>query len=304
MQVGPLPSSATATLIEGCCVDFVALASVLAQTLEQVSSRNSKLGRSRPQLERLERGMREMAATIRDLLERGQEVAEVEIAPRRPETDAKHVLTAPEPTQEQKAAPKLTPDVAPPPAARDTAKPATPARPIDPMATAPRPTQAPAAPAPQQPPASPSPMRAMFASLEADRRGGTLYVQAGRETLAFEFVGGCITQTANDGVVTDERLGNLLVELGSCTRDQLARAFAKMNPDQNHLLGEMLVRECTVSNRQIVAALEQQVQRRVRRACATADAHFDFADGELLADDGRVRVAPSAAWSSADDPFA
>lgn len=176
----------------------------------------------------------------------------------------------------------------------------------------PRPAAVPrsAVPAPDQPAAAPtanasikaSPIRTRFESLERDRRNGTLYVQAGHETLAFEFVEGCITQTASDGVVADERLGDLLVELRSCTREQLGTVFQRMGPDDLHLLGEVLVREGVVTNRQVVEALEKQVQRRVQRACSTPNARFDFAEGELLPDDGRVRVAPSALFRSLDRP--
>ena len=177
----------------------------------------------------------------------------------------------------------------------------------------PRPAAVPraAVPAPDQPAAAAptanaaikaSPIRTRFESLERDRRNGTLYVQAGHETLAFEFVEGCITQTASDGVVADERLGDLLVELRSCTREQLGTVFQRMGPDDLHLLGEVLVREGVVTNRQVVEALEKQVQRRVQRACSTPNARFDFAEGELLPDDGRVRVAPSALFRSLDRP--
>ncbi len=144
-------------------------------------------------------------------------------------------------------------------------------------------------------------MRTRFESLERDRRSGTLYVQAGQETLAFELVEGFITQTASDHPVADERLGDLLVELGSCTRDQLATVFRGMPEAETTLLGESLVRQGIVTNRQVIDALERQVQRRVRRACATHETRFDFTEGELLPDDGRVRVAPSTLFRGPGD---
>lgn len=144
-------------------------------------------------------------------------------------------------------------------------------------------------------------MRTRFESLERDRRSGTLYVQTGQETLAFELVEGFITQTASDHPMSGERLGDLLVELGCCTRDQLALAFRGMPETETPLLGEALVRQAIVSNRQVIDALERQVQRRVLRACAATEAKFDFTEGELMPDDGRVRVAPSAMFRSGPD---
>lgn len=370
MQVGQFPASAAPSLIEGYCDDFVSLSAVLAQTLEQVSIRGIKLDRSRASLERLERGMREMASAIEELLARGAVTSDFEVALNRPKkesaTDALAAAMAapappptPTPTPPRAAAKAPAPAPAQPPAANAAparkapprapappppapaptppaakrpaaptpapseppAPPAPPpARPLPPAAAAqrpmPRPTAVPraAASVPDQPaptaPTAPaanasikaSPMRTRFESLERDRRNGTLYVQAGHETLAFEFVEGCITQTASDGVVADERLGDLLVELRSCTREQLGTVFQRMGPDDLHLLGEVLVREGVVTNRQVVEALEKQVQRRVQRACSTPNARFDFAEGELLPDDGRVRVAPSALFRSLDRP--
>jgi hypothetical protein len=64
------PASAASSLIEGYCGDFVSLAAVLAQTLEQVSIRGIDIERSRPALERTERGMRQLAEAIQDLLQK------------------------------------------------------------------------------------------------------------------------------------------------------------------------------------------------------------------------------------------
>lgn len=62
------PASATHTLLEGCCEDFVSYSATLAQTIEQVTTRQLDIERSRERLEALERGMREMAGRLRELL--------------------------------------------------------------------------------------------------------------------------------------------------------------------------------------------------------------------------------------------
>ena len=180
------------------------------------------------------------------------------------------------------------------PAPRPPAAPKAPEPPARGRQPAPAPAQK-AEPARDHAPLqTPATVRAMFELLERDRRGGTLFVRSGRLTLGFELVAGCITQTASDHMLANERLGDLLVELGSCTRERMAAAVVKANTDQDRPLGETLVREGTVSNRQIIEALELQVQRRVVRACALQGAEFEFTEGEVLPGDGRVQVAPSA----------
>ena len=62
------PSSAASSLVSGYCDDFVALAATMAQTLEQVAMRNLPLGDNRRSLDRVEKGMRELADAIRSML--------------------------------------------------------------------------------------------------------------------------------------------------------------------------------------------------------------------------------------------
>tara|TARA_R110002072_G_scaffold174303_5_gene329536 strand:+ start:42466 stop:43824 length:1359 start_codon:yes stop_codon:yes gene_type:complete len=72
MQVGHFPASAASSLIEGYCDDFITLASIFAQTLEQVSMRSIDISRSHDHLTRIEGGMRDLSAAIRDLIDRDQ----------------------------------------------------------------------------------------------------------------------------------------------------------------------------------------------------------------------------------------
>ncbi|MBP8299553.1 MAG: hypothetical protein KA020_04250 [Planctomycetes bacterium] len=220
-------------------------------------------------------------------------VGPARIAPIASNPIASNPPPAPKPTNSAPAAPVRPPVSRPstppkPPAPNAaTPRPQTPTQPAKPAAPVNKPKLAPAATNPQ--------VRTTLESLEQERRSGTLYVQAGPETLAFEFVDGCITQTASDGIVADERLGDLLVEGGHCTREKLASVFSRLGADEKHLIGEVLVREGVVANRHVIEALEKQVLRRLQRASSTPNLRFDFADGELMPDDGRVRVSPTAA---------
>lgn len=325
MQVGQFPASAATSLIDGYCDDFVSLATVLAQTLEQVSIRGIKIDQSRLSLERIERGMREMAEAIGELLQSGKVTHEFEVAlgrqKKEPEPEPEPPMPAPAPapavrpqpprpgpTASRAPAPPPAPPAAAPVPPRPAPRPTPPAAagPARPPAAASRPpvastpaqgpaTPPPAAPRPTVPPANRSSLvRTRFEALERDRSSGTLYIQTPQELLAFEFVDGLITQTATDSTTLPERLGDLLVEAGSCKREQVIPVVAKLRSDESHLLGEVMVREGIVSNRQVVDALETQAHRRIHRACAAVDARIEFSPGEMMADDGRVRLSPTA----------
>jgi hypothetical protein len=75
MQVGQFPASAASSLIEGYCEDFVGLAAILAQTLEQVVMRQLDIEKCRPALNRTEKGMRDLADAIRELLDKRVQAA-------------------------------------------------------------------------------------------------------------------------------------------------------------------------------------------------------------------------------------
>lgn len=327
MQVGQFPASAASSLIDGYCDDFVSLATVLAQTLEQVSVRGIKIDRSRTALERLERGMREMAEAIGELLQSGKVTNDFEVALGRTKQEpaAEPAPATPPLATAPPATPPATPRGPMPMAARGPISAAStygPPRPAAPRVPPPG-NPAPATPPPTPPPASAvpppapapalravppagnraSPMRTRFESLERDRRSGTLYVQAPQMLLAFEFVHGLITQTANEGPAPGERLGDLLVELGSCKREQVTAVVARLRQDEANLLGEIMVREGAVSNRQVIEALEVQALRRIHRACNTPNPQIEFAEDQLMPEDGRLRISPTAALRQPQKPL-
>jgi len=72
MEGAQFPITAADSLIEGYCDDFISLASILSQTLEQVSMRAIDMSNSTSHLSRIESGMRELSEAIRDLIERGR----------------------------------------------------------------------------------------------------------------------------------------------------------------------------------------------------------------------------------------
>lgn len=405
MQVGHFPASAANSLIEGYCDDFVSLAAILAQTLEQVSMRGLNYESSRTSLERIERGMRDLSDAIREMLDRGAsgrspEPKAAESAPvatppaptattapiaspqvvasnddeddfdletprlapastRPPQPEERPAFgippagmtmssppsppppllreTSPRPTQPQ--APQLQQQQPPPPAKPPTA-PAAPASPTltglwDPKPRlgrpspkpAPKPTPppkpsvtvpvegavpaAPQAPRGVQPPPlgmaarhrrqaetlkgsnQTMPLASVFQFLGRMRKSGTMHVRVDGETMAFELLAGCIHFTASDRCPAAERLGELLVELGSATPEQIAPFLEQVGVSSGDRLGKLLIDNGVVSNGQVLEALELQVQRRFQRAANHAMATYEFEEGLRQAGDGRIRIAPA-----------
>jgi hypothetical protein len=107
------PATAAKSLVEGYCEDFVSLAASLAQTLEQISMRGINVENCRETLARTERGMRNLATAIQEMLERGK----FSSGPRAVEAEEKRTAEAPpappapSPSHQQQ---KPTPASAPP----------------------------------------------------------------------------------------------------------------------------------------------------------------------------------------------
>lgn len=343
MQVAQFPASAANSLIEGYCDDFVSLAAVLAQTLEQVTMRGITLSSSRAPLERIETGMRQLADAIQDLLQRQpakppRPAPAPAAAPAPPPAPAPSATKAPSPppaTRPAPAAPRMnlgpsfgpgSPRPAPSPAPAPPHQPAQPAQPS--QSTQPPPRLAPAGtrtttnrdlsrtPAtptpprasqgnqagaqPGQQPARPGalrgnnqsmPVRSVFQFLGRMRKSGTFTVHIDHEVLTFEFQNGCVVSTTSSQGAPNERLGELLVELGFCERSALEAALQQQDA-AGERLGQFVIAERVASNGQVLEALELQVRRRFARACECRDASYEFLEGERLLDDGRIRIAP------------
>jgi hypothetical protein len=393
MQVGQFPASAANSLIQGYCDDFVALAAILAQTLEQVSMRGIDLKHSRPSLERIERGMQDLAAAIRELLDRpvGARAApdaapEAAKQPNDAKGSAAAAPPAPTPTSTPVTKPPPRAAASPAPAVADdddfprpaamqapaqkpAAVPVAPtAAKVGPAATGSRPkdttahvdmrpaelrnstaprteakadakderaTAAPAVagpPAPAAPPAAgrpvghapsnrpraaatsqprPSaatppvarpgrmpaggrpeglkgtnqsmPLLSVFQFLGRMRKQGTMHVQLPDEALAFELENGCLFASVTDRCPREERLGELLVELDVCTREQLEPVIQQADAGSPDRFGQLVIQAGLANAEQIVHALEEQVRRRFTRACRHPEAAYEFHENERAA---------------------
>lgn len=243
-------------MLEGYCDDFVNLAASLAQTLEQVTMRKLPFDKNRTSLERVERGMRDLADAIGALLTSAPARAAAG-APPRPAT------------------PTL-------PAARQ--------QPADTAATtAPTTTKAspdvPTGKIVMQGTTDDLPIASVFQFLGQTRKTGTLRVLASGETVTFTMTAGKIEATTTDRPPTAERLGDILLEQGVLTRTQIEPLV-----QQNQLLGGELVRRGLLTNEQLLAALRLQMQRRYERVAAARPANYVFYDAAAV-ENGKVRLS-------------
>lgn len=322
MQVGQFPASAANSLIQGYCDDFVSLAAILAQTLEQISMRGLNFDGSRPALQRIEHGMRNLAEAIADLLARGKVTADLSTSLQNgppPAASAPAARQAAAPPQGRPAAAAngpangstgkmpAPPPSAPPAPARAAASPAASpaaARPQTTPATQVRNAQgtAPSSAPRNAPPRQGAeglrgtsvsmPLLSVFQFLGRLRKAGTMRVQVGEEMMQFDIQNGCILSSMTSKCPPQERLGELLIELGHCRAEDLAPIVAKVDSGALDRFGQLAIEAGLVTDQQVVAALELQVNRRFSRACKHPAAAYEFLEGMRQSAEGRFRIQP------------
>jgi len=322
MQVGQFPAAAASSLIEGYCSDFIELASVLSQTLEQVSMRGIDIQRSRDHLERIESGMRELSEAIRDMVERGSVRSEPadslaiglpgSIAANANALQASSISNSSEwlspappvessepegqqdPSYTERLAQEFGDDVQEPNEDPLVAE----MRALEQEEAADEAAEAPEGLADAETDVGlcgsnvSMPIRTVFQFLERVRKSGTLTVQLADELLTFDFDNGCVQSCRTDNPDKSDRLGDLLIDFESCNPDRLAELIRRCEGHSNLQLGELVRREGLADEAQIMDALEAQARRRYHRACDAAEAVYEFVEGRPLRTDGRMRITP------------
>jgi len=312
MHVGQFPASAANSLVEGYCDDFVSLASVLAQTLEQISMRGIPIDGSRASLERIENGMRNLSDAIHELLERGKvrgSLAGALDAASKPQPNSAPAKPTPQPALVGATAARPAPGLRPAgfgaaaTAVRPAANaPATPTVARAAATTAPastsRPTAAPAAPAAAAAGESlkgtsqSMPLLSVFQFLGRMRKAGVMRVRLGGEDLLFEMQNGCITATASNHCPHNEQLDALLVEGNACTAEALDPILGRIPPTRTEAFADAAVAAGVVTEAQVFDALARQQSRRYTRACRSSDAIYEFVEGARQKHEGRLRPPP------------
>lgn len=265
-SVKEIPASSASILVEGYCNDFIQLAASLAQTLEQVSMRGLSLGGSRKSLERVEQGMRNLSDAIATLLQStDQPKPKIPPAPARSSVKPP-VLTSPNPARAHAAGP------------------------VDhPVPTGETPETVTEGACSIQGTTANLPLTSVFQFLGRMRKTGTLAIKIGPEELSIELVDGCVESTASNRPPSSERVGNLLVEKGIVTDEQVAR-FLRRNENARHHIGPEMVRNKVISAEQLQETLEDQVRRRIRRAVASRLASYAFHDGKRSSGHGDIKL--------------
>lgn len=324
MQVGQFPAAAANSLIQGYCDDFVSLAAILAQTLEQVSMRGLNIDGSRPALQRIESGMRNLADAIQDLLERGKVAGDLAASltekPPAPAASATPATTAANRTVAAPAANATRSSgerAAPPTGTRNNApmpvRASTP--PSGPSAGAgaanrqpgSRPTPPPAAPPVAPRAAVPRsaneglkgtsqsmPLLSVFQFLGRMRKAGTMRVSLGNENLTFELQNGCILATTSTQCPREELLGEMLIAGGACTADDLDPIVVRVGTGNNERFGQAAVEAGIVTESQVVDALSRQAAHRYARACKHPESKYEFIEGLRSQGPSRFLAAPVA----------
>lgn len=274
-SVKEIPASSASVLVEGYCNDFIQLAASLAQTLEQVSMRGLDLGDSRSSLERVEQGMRNLSDAIAGLLASTNQPkpqpkpqTKPKVKPKLPARPTSHgaVLTDPNPIRAHAAGP-----IDEPAPVEEGAKPAA-----DGSCSI-------------QGTAANLPLTSVFQFLGRMRKTGTLAIKIGPEELNIELVDGCVECTTSSRSPSSERVGNLLVEKGFVTDEQVAR-FLRRNENARHHIGPEMVNNRIITQEQLHATLEDQVRRRIRRAVASRLASYAFHDDKLTGGYGDIKL--------------
>jgi Domain of unknown function (DUF4388) len=107
---------------------------------------------------------------------------------------------------------------------------------------------------------------------------GTLEVMTLNECFTIVFDAGGITHAASSSAPTGGRLGDILVEQGALSEMRLS-GFLARNRGSNRKLGESLMLEEQVTEKELSAALEEQVRRLFIRLFDADGASFEFTQG-------------------------
>jgi len=299
MQVGQFPATAANSLIEGYCDDFVAFASVLAQTLEQIAMRGISIDRSRDHLQRIGHGMRDLSESIRDLIARSDAGPGPGM-----HQDAHHAEPGREASTKAPSAPfaPASVDHAPMPGMPGLHAATMLGAPTPTVLGMPKPDEL--APAKGAAPAGRSagkvgeaaalatneegfhgnsesmPLRSVFQFLGRTRRSGFMRVVHGEEQIMFEVQNGCLVSTTSNACMPKERLDLVLIERNASTAADLAPIIERIPATQCDRFSEAVVAAGVVTEAQIFDALATQQKRRYSRACLATSVNYQFFEGK------------------------
>ncbi len=120
----------------------------------------------------------------------------------------------------------------------------------------------------------------LVSTLSSMHKTGTLTLRLEDEMFAFEFQDGKVVHAVTTKSDPDLRLGTILVAQNTLTEDQLQQNLDS-SAAANALLGDHLVENATVTEGDLLNALDAQVRRIFESAFALQGAQFTFTEGSI-----------------------
>ncbi len=124
--------------------------------------------------------------------------------------------------------------------------------------------------------------------LSNTRKTGALWVHAPGETFLLQMREGVLVHATSDSTPEGERLGELLVENGALTADELKAFLDQMQAPG--MIGIALFREKRIREEDLIEALTNQVQRLFHRMLNAGHCVFRFQEGAQLLAEHHVRL--------------
>lgn len=132
------------------------------------------------------------------------------------------------------------------------------------------------------------PIPELIGFLSNARKTGALWVHAPNETFLLQIRDGALLHATSDSTPEGERLGELLVDAGLLSAEELKSFLASNN--QAGVLGLNLRRAGRISEEDLMAVLAEQIQRLFHRMLSARNSVFRFQEGVELLVQHHVRL--------------
>jgi hypothetical protein len=123
--------------------------------------------------------------------------------------------------------------------------------------------------------------------LSGQRKTGILEVATANEVFVVEFEAGDIVHAHVSRTLPEQRLGDILIASGAIDRESLERVRSEQPQAR---LGELLLKGELVTQEQLLAALQTQIQLLFNRLFVTPSARFSFWSGPPMYANGDMRL--------------
>jgi len=254
MQVAQNAPEAANQLIDGYCDDFISLAAMLAQTLEQASMRGVDITANRENLRRISTGMSSLSEAIQAVIATDDEGGGVSGS----NVSGSNAATAAPATTERPQRRRRRPGA--PPAKQAALKGNN----------------------------RSMPLRSVFQFIERMNKTGIVNVKLKDEALRFQFANGQLVACATNNQGKGDRLGDLLMDI--CDPGAIATVLRSSDTMDNSQVGEQVLRAGAATPEQVTQALTMQLKARFTRACDANEAVYAFLEKPAAESDDEAAI--------------